>query len=115
MRGYTVSFRLDQFRSGALLKLGIISNLGFWIPVGLLLGILGMMGFDVVSFNDSYIHGVGAIITGLIFGALFALVGSMIFVIGGVFARPFARRARNLRIELQEDSAKIPDDGNLTT
>lgn len=75
---------IKQFPSGTIFKIGFICNISLWGIIGLILGIMAASGYDVVSWNGAYIHGIGAIFVALLICAVFAICGSVLLMLGGM-------------------------------
>ncbi|MCF6195066.1 MAG: hypothetical protein GXP00_12925 [Alphaproteobacteria bacterium] len=80
-----------QLPSGTIFKIGLICNLSIWGVFAIILGVLGAMGMNVVSWNDAYIHGYKAIIIALLICSVFAVIGSTILMLGGMIGNRIVR------------------------
>ncbi len=81
-----------QLHSGTIFKVGFLSNLFFWGLLTLLCGVLALFGYDVVKWNNTYVHGAGGLVAALVIGLAFTIVGSIILMLGGMIAAWASRR-----------------------
>jgi hypothetical protein len=86
-----LSIKPSQFSADAFLKLGVACNLAIWLPFGLILGVAFFFGVSVVTFNKENVYGVGGLVTALIVSLVFAGVGTLFLLIGGLILRWFKR------------------------
>jgi len=68
---------VKRLRSGTVFKLLLIGNLAFFLPLALLVGILGMFGASTVTWNGQVMTGLPALLVSSLSGSLFALVFSV--------------------------------------
>ncbi len=83
--------RFGQLRAGALFKLGLVCNLAIWLIIGLLLGLAGLAGYNVVSLGGENVYGVAALITAIVLAGVFSGIGTVMFVLGGLLVRLFGK------------------------
>ena len=74
----TKKIRIQRLRGGTLLKLLLIGNLLFFVPLLTIIGILGVFGLAPVTLNDKPVTGPMALIAALIGGGWLALFFSII-------------------------------------
>lgn len=84
-------FELKSLTTGALFKLGLISNLSIWLIIGILFAVGALAGLDIVSWNRAYVHGIGGVLAALFVAGVFCLIGSVMFLIGGAIAKAVDR------------------------
>ena len=104
------SIGIDDLPFGALLKLSLVTNAGFWLPVGILVGVLGLLGFDAVKLQDEAVHGAQALIAGLVVGGIFTIGGTIIFGLGAAVLKLLSRFSVNIRLGLKH-SVHVVDAG----
>ncbi len=75
---------IKQLPSGTIFKIGFICNISLWGIFALIFGTMGAAGFEVVSWNGTYIHGFWAIVVALIVCSVFAIIGSLMLMLGGL-------------------------------
>lgn len=85
----TVNFK--QLTTGSLFRIGWIANLAVWGVIAVILAVLALLGYDTVEFNDQPLHGIGAVIGAIVIGGVFALIGAVLMMLGGMLAK-FAGR-----------------------
>ena len=90
------NIELRQLSFGALAKLGLCCNLAFWLPIGLMFGLLALFHIIPVTVNQTPTFGVSGLVAGLVIGAAFAVGGAILFALGAAVARklPFLGRRR---------------------
>jgi hypothetical protein len=64
----------QRLSAGSVYKLWLIGLGVSLVPLGVLLGVLAMFGFNTVTWNGQPIHGVKGLIGGPIIGALLTLL-----------------------------------------
>ena len=92
---------LSRFPLGSLAKLAFLANVGFWIPMGFLFGVLALNGMDTVSWNGQHIHGPGAMIVGPLLTFAFALIGTIVFCLGILITRFIAGFINEISLDLK--------------
>lgn len=81
------SINLARLPFASLVKLGLFANLGLFLSAGTLIGAAGLFGFDAVKFQDVNVYGVLALIVAVLGSMIFALFGTMLFLIGASVAK----------------------------
>jgi len=69
---------VKRLRAGTVFKLLLIGNLTFFVPLGLLAGVMSMFGASTVIWNDQVVTGLPAMLVSPLSGAVFALVISVL-------------------------------------
>lgn len=84
---------IGQLPAGSIFKIGLMCNGYLWAVLGLVLGLFAFAGYDTVSWNDENVHGIGGLIIGFVLAAIFAVIGAVLLMLGGMLAS-LASRAK---------------------
>ena len=89
---------IPQFTAGSLFKLGLLANVGIWIPLSIAFGLAAMAGFNTVRMGGAPVHGFPGFLISLLFGGLSILIGSLLFTVGAKLISLFGDRLPRLII-----------------
>ena len=83
---------IGQLPAGEIFKIGLMCNAYLWAVFGLIIGLSAFAGYDTVSWNGEQVHGVGGVIVGILFAAIFAVFGAFLLMLGGMMAGVVSRK-----------------------
>jgi len=86
------AIRFGNIPSGSMFKIGFFCNICLWGVFGTLVGILALFGYNTVTWNGAHVHGVQGLLFGVGIGVVFAFLGAVFLMIGGLLATWAARR-----------------------
>jgi len=97
--------KFSQLTTGAIIRVGLICNLSFWLPAALLTAIFAFFGAFSVTFNDSPVTGAPAFFGGLAVALAFALACIGATLIGAVLSQALLRRVGETPLGLRPPPA----------
>ena len=90
--------RVQQLTAGSLFYLGLLANLGFWLPVGGFWSVLALSGFNTVRVTGRPVYGLAGFLIGMAVALGTSLIGAAIFTIGTKIAGLIGDRLPPLEI-----------------
>jgi len=106
---------IGQLPAGSIFKIGLMCNAYLWAIFGLILGLFAFAGYDTVSWNNEQVHGIGGLIIGFFLAAVFALIGAVFLMLGGMLASFVSRLKGGGVIAYIEDAdTSVPVDAEVT-
>ena len=90
--------KIKSIAAGSVYKLVFVGSWIGSIPIFLFLGVLAMSGFEIVSWNENYITGLGGLVGSPLVGLFMATIfGALLGTIMAIGLRIFSK-FRSIRI-----------------
>ncbi|MCJ9429158.1 hypothetical protein [Kordiimonas marina] len=86
------AIRFGNIPSGSMFKIGFFCNIFIWGVLGLIFGGLAMLGYNTVSWNHQHVYGLAGLLFGVGICVVFAFLGAVLLMVGGLLATWAARR-----------------------
>lgn len=83
----------------SLLKVAAVSAFMSLVPIGSLMGIFAMFGFQTVHFNNHYLTGIGGLFGGIAIGVFVSIFFTLFFATFGFVGIWLYSKFRSLEIE----------------
>ena len=97
------SIQISDLPFRSLLKLSLVTLGAFWIPVGVFIGVMGLLGFDTVTFQEEQVYGVQAFLTAIVVAGVFSIGGTIIFGLGAAVLKLLSKFSVNVSLDLKRD------------
>lgn len=98
------TIEIRKITAGTVYKLVSVGMLFAALPFGLLAGIMGAFGYDVVSLNGKYVYGITAFITAPVLACLISQVFTVFFGAFICLGLWVFSRFKRMNIRIVEDS-----------